>query len=215
MTKRITIDFVSDVSCPWCAIGLAGLEQALANAADELDAEIRFHPYELNPRMPAGGQNIVEHVAQKYGSTLEESEANRTLLKTRAAEAGFDMAMTADSRIYNTIDAHRLLHWAALQGRQKALKAALFRSNFTENRDISDHAVLAAAAHAAGLDVSKARDVLASDQYHDEVREVVEHWRANGITSVPSIIFNGLYLVSGGLPAKEFAKILRKVAAEI
>ena len=169
MTKHVKIDFVSDVSCPWCAVGLAGLEEALSRNADGIDAEITFHPYELNPGMPRGGQNIVEHVAEKYGSTLAQSEANRAVLRARAADAGFDMAIDADSRIYNTFDAHRLLHWARLQGRQLELKKALFTENFTKNRDISDYGVLSDAVAAAGLDASEAEAVLHSGLYAGDV----------------------------------------------
>jgi len=214
MTKHIKIDFISDVTCPWCAIGLAGLKRALQNSADVIDAEIVFHPYELNPTMPSGGQNIVEHVAEKYGATRAQSDANRSVLVARAADAGFDMAIDENSRIYNSFDAHRLLHWAKLQGRQMQLKNALFIANFTNNRDLGDHAVLVQAAATAGLDVSEARMVLESDQYAAEVRSEVDHWKSRGIHSVPSIILDGRQLISGGLPVKEFEEILRTFATE-
>ncbi len=135
MTAHLKIDFVSDVACPWCIIGLSVLEEAVARSADALDVEIAFQPFELNPTMPAGGQNIGEHIAQKYGSTREQSAANRAMIVGRAAELGFTMAMTDDSRIYNTFDAHRLLHWAGIEGRQSALKHALFAVNFTDNAE--------------------------------------------------------------------------------
>lgn len=214
MTQHLQIDFISDVSCPWCAIGLAGLNKALSGVSADLDATITFHPYELNPGMPAGGENIVDHVARKYGSTLAQSESNRQVLKSRAADVGFDMAITADSRIYNTFDAHRLLHWAGTKGQQAALKQALFDVNFTENRDPGDPAVLEDAAVRAGLDAAEAREVMQSDRYAADVHEEVDRWRARGIASVPSIVINGRYLVSGGLPAADFEKILRNVAAE-
>ena len=134
MTKPLKIDFVSDVSCPWCVIGLRGLEEALARAADAVEARITFQPFELNPAMPAEGQNIVEHIAQKYGSSPEQSAANRKAIRDRAASVGFTMATTEQSRIYNTFDAHRLLHWAALQGRQKELKHGLFAAYFTDGQ---------------------------------------------------------------------------------
>jgi predicted DsbA family dithiol-disulfide isomerase len=132
MARPMKIDFVSDVSCPWCIIGLRGLEEALARAGDIVDANIRFQPFELNPDMPPEGQNIVEHIAQKYGSTPEQSAANREMIRARAAAVGFTMAMSDQSRIYNTFDAHRLLHWAEQEGRQAALKHALFDAYFTE-----------------------------------------------------------------------------------
>lgn len=125
------IDFVSDVSCPWCIIGLGGLEEALARVGDLVDAEITLQPFELNPDMPPEGQNIGEHIFQKYGATPEQSAANREQIRARAAEVGFTIATTPDSRIYNTFDAHRLLHWAGLEGRQLPLKHALFEAYFT------------------------------------------------------------------------------------
>ena len=170
MIAHLKIDFVSDIACPWCIIGLRAREEALAQSADALDAEIAFQPFELNPTMPFGGQNIGEHVAQKYGSTREQSAANRVMIVGRAAELGFTMAMNDDSRIYNTFDAHRLLHWAGIEGRQSALKHALFDANFTDGADPGDHQVLVAAAAKAGLDPVAAGDVLSSGRYADEVR---------------------------------------------
>src|ERR1700735_2790149 len=130
MGQLMKIDFVSDVSCPWCIIGLRGLEEALARTGDVVDAEISFQPFELNPGMPPEGQNLVEHIPQKYGSTPEQSAANREMIRARAAALGFTMAMSDQSRIYNTFDAHRLLHWAEQSGRQAALKHKLFEAYF-------------------------------------------------------------------------------------
>ncbi len=152
MPRPMKIDFVSDVSCPWCIIGLRGLEEALAKTGDVVDARITFQPFELNPAMPPEGQNIVEHVAQKYGSTPEQSAANREMIRARAAELGFTMRGTDQSRIYNTFDAHRLLHWAGIEGHQAALKRALFDAYFTDQLDPSNHDVLVAVAEKAGLD---------------------------------------------------------------
>lgn len=162
MTAHLKIDFVSDIACPWCIIGLRALEEALARAADALDAEIVFQPFELNPAMPAGGQNIGEHIAEKYGSTPEQSAANRAMIVDRARDLGFTMAMTETSRIYNTFDAHRLLHWAQIEGGQAALKHALFTANLTDNVDPGDHRVLVDAAAKAGLDPVAAEEVLRS-----------------------------------------------------
>ena len=157
MTKPMKIDFVSDVSCPWCVIGLGGLEQALAKLGDVVQAEIRFQPFELNPAMPHEGQNIGEHIAQKYGSTPAQSAAARQMIRDRAAEVGFTMAMNENSRIYNTFDAHRLLHWAGIEGRQAPLKHALFEAYFTKGLSPGDRDVLVAAAEQAGLDPAAAR----------------------------------------------------------
>ncbi|RXD02429.1 DsbA family oxidoreductase [Sphingomonas sp. UV9] len=213
MTAHLKIDFVSDIACPWCIIGLRALEEALARAADALDAEIVFQPFELNPAMPAGGQNIGEHIAEKYGSTREQSAANRAMIVDRARELGFTMVMTDASRIYNTFDAHRLLHWAQIEGRQGALKHALFTANFTDNADPGDHRVLVDAAAAVGLDPVAAEEMLSSGRYADEVRAAEELWRARGINAVPAIVINDRHLISGGQPVEVFEQALRQIAA--
>jgi len=215
MTKPITIDFVSDVSCPWCIIGLRGLEKALERLGDLVDADIRFQPFELNPHMPAGGQNLVEHVAQKYGSTPQQFKERRALIRERAAELGFTIALSSqDGRVYNTFDAHRLLHWASLEGRQHELKLALFEAYFTQCLDPSDHGVLADAAEKAGLDREAATEVLVSGRHADEVRGAEHFWQAKGISAVPAVIINGRYLISGGQPAEVFENAVRKIAAD-
>lgn len=214
MTRPIKIDFVSDVSCPWCIIGLRGLEEALARTSDAVEAEITFQPFELNPAMPKGGQNIVEHVAQKYGATPEQSAATRGVIRDRAAAVGFTMAMSEQSRIYNTFDAHRLLHWAELEGRQKELKHGLFRAYFTNGQDPSSHEVLARVASEAGLDPDEAREVLASGRYAAEVRQAEALWRSRGIEGVPAIVIDDRYLISGGHPPEAFEQALRRIAAE-
>jgi predicted DsbA family dithiol-disulfide isomerase len=215
MTQHLKIDFVSDVACPWCVIGLRGLEQALANAADAVEADITFQPFELNPRMPAAGQNLVEHITEKYGSTAERSAASRAMIRSRGAEVGFTFNMSDESRIYNTFDAHRLLHWAGTIGRQQELKLALFRANFTDGANLSDHAVLVEAAVAAGLDGDQAREVLALGRYAKEVRNAELEWTSRGIRSVPAIVINGKWLISGGQPAETFEQALRGIAAEV
>ena len=214
MTKPLKIDFVSDVSCPWCVIGLGGLETALQRLDGVVEADIHFQPFELNPSMPPEGQNIVEHITGKYGSTREQSAANREAIKARAAGVGFAMATSEDSRIYNTFDAHRLLHWAGIVGGQAALKHALFEAYFTLGQNMSDPAVLAAAAEKAGLDGSAAREVLASGRYAEEVRAAERRWQAAGINSVPAVVINDRYLISGGQPPEAFEQALRSIAAE-
>jgi predicted DsbA family dithiol-disulfide isomerase len=214
VTKPMKIDFVSDVVCPWCVIGLGGLEAALARVGDLVDATITFQPFELNPNMPPEGQNLREHVFEKYGATPEQSAANREQIRARAAEVGFTMATTPDSRIYNTFDAHRLLHWAGLEGRQLQLKHALFEAYFTRGENPSDHEVLVAAAERAGLDPAAAREVLASGRFADHVRNLERQWWEAGISSVPAVIINEKYLISGGQPAATFERALRSIAAE-
>lgn len=213
MIQPMKIDFVSDVSCPWCVIGLYGLERALERTRDVVAAEITFQPFELNPHMPAEGQNTLEHVMQKYGSTADEIAGNRERIRERAAEVGFSIRYSDDSRIYNTFDAHRLLHWAQLEGRQAELKRALFTAYFTEGRNVSDPAVLADLAASAGLDRAAAAEVLGSGRYAAEVRAAEESWRRNDINAVPAVIINGRYLISGGQPPEAFEQAIRKIAA--
>lgn len=214
MPRPLKIDFVSDVSCPWCIIGLKGLEEALARTSGLVDAQITFQPFELNPGMAPEGENIGEHIARKYGSTPEQSAANRAMIRDRAAALGFAMNSSAESRIYNTFDAHRLLHWAAIEGKQAALKHALFTAYFTDQQDPSNHDVLVAAAEKAGLDGAAARDVLASGRYAEDVRAAEQLWQSRGINSVPAIVIEDKWLISGGQPPEAFEQALRQIAAE-
>lgn len=227
--KTLKIDFVSDVVCPWCVVGLGGLETALERLEPEgIAADIAFQPFELNPQIAPEGENIVEHIGRKYGSTPEQSAANREAIRARAAEAwknlkspisggvGFDMRMTEASRIWNTFDAHRLLHWAheTAPDRQKALKHALFTAHFTDNKNITDAGVLTQAAQDAGLDRAEAAEVLASGRYAQAVRQAEELWRSRGITSVPAVVVQDKYLISGGQPPEVFEQALRRIADE-
>jgi predicted DsbA family dithiol-disulfide isomerase len=214
MPKPMKIDFVSDVSCPWCIIGLRGLEEALARTGDLIAADITFQPFELNPQMGKAGQNIGDHIAEKYGSSPEQSAANRTIIRDRAAALGFTINMSDTSRIYNTFDAHRLLHWAEGEDKQAALKHALFEAYFTDQQDPSDPAVLVAAATKAGLDPVRAGEILAGDAYAADVRAAEQLWQSRGIQAVPAIVINDRYLISGGQPAEAFESALREIAAE-
>jgi predicted DsbA family dithiol-disulfide isomerase len=212
--KPMRIDFVSDVVCPWCVIGLKSLETALDRASDVIAAEIHFQPFELNPQMPPEGQNVAEHIAQKYGSNPERSAATRDHIRSAAAEFGFTMATNGESRIYNTFDAHRLLHWAGLAGRQAELKLKLFEAYFSNGQNPSDAPTLVAIAASAGLDADAAHEVLASGAYADDVRRDEAHWRDQGINAVPSIIIDGKYMITGGQPVEAFERALRRIAAE-
>lgn len=214
MTTPLKIDFVSDVSCPWCVIGLRSLEQALERIGSDTGADIHFQPFELNPQMPPEGQDIAEHLAQKYGSTREQLLRNQEAIRARGAELGFTFDMGKRSRVYNTFDAHRLLHWAELEGRQRELKRALFAAYFTDGRDPSDREVLIELATQAGLDPVRAREILELDLYADEVRERERFYGERGIQAVPSVIVNDQYLIQGGQPVEVFERALREIAAE-
>ena len=207
------IDFVSDVSCPWCVIGLKSLEDALGRVSGEVQAELHFQPFELNPQMPAEGQDIGEHLAEKYGSTPEQLERNREMIRARGQEVGFTFTVGARNRIYNTFDAHRLLHWAEEEGRQLALKEALFKAYFTDGESPGSHEVLTRVAGEVGLDATRAADILASDDYADAVREREQFYLQQGIHSVPAVIINDKHLISGGQPAEVFERALRQIAA--
>ncbi|HIV70986.1 MAG TPA: DsbA family oxidoreductase [Candidatus Aquabacterium excrementipullorum] len=208
------IDFVSDVSCPWCAIGLKALEEAIERIGPSVSVEIHFQPFELNPDMPAGGQDITEHLVQKYGITPEQADSNREGIRQRGRQVGFDFNMERRGRIYNTFDAHRLLHWAGLQGRQRELKHALFETYFTEGMDPSDHGVLTALAVKVGLNQSDVRELLAGDAFAQQVREHERFYAEQGIRSVPSVIINDRHLIQGGQPVELFEQALRQIVAE-
>jgi predicted DsbA family dithiol-disulfide isomerase len=213
MTAHIEIDFVSDVACPWCAIGLAGLEESLRRSADAISATIRFQPFELHPSMPPGGENIDEFIGGRYSADTARLEAMRADVRARAANVGVEFNQNASSRIYNTFDAHRLLQWAMESGKQLALKHALFKANFADNADISSHAILICAAVTAGLDAAEAEAVLTSGRYAAGVREAEQLWMSRGIQAVPAIIVNGQWLISGGQTPETFEKTLRQIIA--
>ncbi|MCV2371285.1 DsbA family oxidoreductase [Roseateles oligotrophus] len=209
------IDFVSDVSCPWCAIGLKSLEQALLKLP-ELKVELHFQPFELNPQMAAEGEEINAHLARKYGASPAQLEQTREAIRQRGAELGFAFTKGARDRIYNTFDAHRLLHWAGQQNPdlQQRLKLALLKAYFTEGKNPGSHAVLLEAAVGVGLDAQAAARLLASNDLADEVREAEAFWQAQGISSVPAVIINRRHLISGGQPPDVFEQALRQIAAE-
>ena len=211
MSSRMKIDFVSDVSCPWCAVGLKALEAALARLAPTVSADLHFQPFELNPQMGPEGQDVIEHITQKYGQSADIGRSQEAL-QARGAALGFHFDFQRRSRIYNTFDAHRLLHWAAGQGKQQALKNALFAAYFTEGRDPSNHAVLVSVAGSAGLDEQRAREILASDEFAREVREREQYYTGLGIHAVPAVIINDRHLIQGGQPPEVFEQALRQLA---
>jgi predicted DsbA family dithiol-disulfide isomerase len=212
MKKPIKIDFVSDVSCPWCAIGLQSLQTALQRLEGELDATLTFQPFELNPQMVPEGEDITAHLHQKYGSTPEQAAAARENIRARGEALGFTFNMDKRGRIYNTFNAHRLLHWAEGEGKQVELKKALLTAYFTDGENPSDSAVLVRVAASVGLDAARAQAILNSDEFTDEVRAQERFYQQHGINSVPAIILNDQHLISGGQPPEVFEQALRQIA---
>ena len=217
MTARtLKIDFVSDVACPWCAVGLASFETALRRLDGEVAVDLHFQPFELNPKMGPEGQDVAEHLAQKYGSTAEQQAKAREGIRQRGAEVGFTFSPTGRGRVWNTFDAHRLLHWAGLQGAkaQRDLKMALLESYHGQGRSPADHASLIDAVKQAGLDAAEAKLVLDEGRYAQEVRASEEHFQSLGIHAVPAVIINDRHLIQGGQPPEAFEQALRQLAAQ-
>ncbi|MDC0738682.1 DsbA family oxidoreductase [Cognatishimia sp. SS12] len=206
----LRIDIVSDVMCPWCIVGYKQLERALIDSGTE--AEIYWHPFELNPQMGPTGQNLREHITEKYGSTAEQSEEVRTRLTELGETLGFDFKFADDSRIYNTFSAHQLIHWAGEQGKSHALKQALFAAYFTDGRDVSQHDVLADVAAGIGLDRAEALAVLQDGRFADEVRNKEDFWASRGISGVPAMIFDRQHLVTGAQGTDTYRRFLTQLA---
>jgi predicted DsbA family dithiol-disulfide isomerase len=213
----LRIDFVSDVACPWCAVGLASLQQALGRLDGQVQAEIHLQPFELNPDLAREGEDAGEHIMRKYGINEAQMETNRAAIRERAAALGFAYNVGRGSRVWNTFDAHRLLHWAELQDNARALelKEALLRAYFTDNENVSDREVLLRIAESTGLDGSEARRVLDSGEYADEVRAQERRFQQAGIHSVPATIVNSTWLISGGQPPEVFEQALREISARV
>ena len=205
------IDFVSDVACPWCAVGLLALEQALQRIGPQLQVQLHFQPFELNPQMPPEGEDAVQHLARKYGASPEQLAATRETLRQRGAELGFVFGERA--RIWNTFDAHRLLHWAGLEDRQRELKHALLSAYHTHGDNVGATEVLLRLCAEVGLDASRAAAILAGDEFAAEVLDAERRWQALGIHSVPSVIIDGRHLIQGGQPSEAFERALRELAA--
>jgi predicted DsbA family dithiol-disulfide isomerase len=206
------LQFVSDVACPWCAIGLNSLEFALKRIGDDAAVDLEVEPFELNPDMPPEGEDVLEYVGRKYGSSAAELSARHALIRERGAAVGFTFGQR--TRIWNTFDAHRLLHWAGLEGRKRELKHALLAAYHTRGENPGSREVLLRVATEVGLEVERARAVLDSGEYGAEVRERIRHWQQLGIHSVPSIVVDGRYLIQGGQPPEAFEQALREIAAE-
>ena len=215
-TERLApmrIDFVSDVACPWCAVGLNSLEKALQAVAGDIPIDLHFQPFELNPTMDAAGKDAAEYLKAKYGMSDAQLAHNRGVLHERGAAVGFGFGERL--RVWNTFDAHRLLHWAGLHSpdTQRALKHALLKAYHGEGLDPSDPALLARLAGEAGLDPAEAATVVSEGRYADEVRAAESQWQQAGIHSVPSIVIDRQHLIQGGQPPEVFEQALRQLAA--
>ena len=210
--KTLQIDIVSDVVCPWCAIGYGNLQQALSKLSQSVDAKIEWHPFQLNPYMGKEGQEINEHISEKYGLSDQQMQDNKQNIQNMGKLAGFEMSFDKRGRIYNTLDCHVLLHFAQEQGKQTELKLALFKAYFTDGKNVSDRAVLIEAAESVGLDKTEAQAALNNEQYKKNVQEEELKFKSMGISSVPAFIINNKYLISGGQPVENFVQSLTNIA---
>jgi len=211
--KTIQIDIVSDVVCPWCAIGFANLNTALKELTESVEAQVEWHPFQLNPNMGKAGQDINEHLTEKYGLSAEKLNDNRQHITSIGKKSGVEFKLGERGRIYNTLDCHILLHWAGEQGKQTQLKLALFKAYFSEGLDISDQAVLLDVVASVGLDKNMAQQVLSEGQYKLLVQEQEAKYKSMGIQSVPAFIINNEYLLSGGQPVAAFKQALQEIMA--
>ena len=208
----LRIDVVSDITCPWCAIGLQALDQAIARVGETVSVELHLHPFELNPDMPPEGEAIEHYASRKYGASADEIQRRQLLIRERGAQVGLQLATR--THVYNTFDAHRLLHWAGLEGRQYALKQALLAAYHIRGENPARHEVLLSAAREVGLDVQRAHELLASDTFADEVRASTQHWQERGVNSVPTMVFDQRYLVQGGQSVEGYEQLMRRITAE-
>ncbi len=212
--NKMSIEIVSDVMCPWCAIGYKNLEKALHALENDIDADISWHAFELNPDMPVAGQNLREHLMEKYGITPEQSDENRERISAMGAQAGFTFNFADDGIMINSFDCHRLLTWAKGQGKQTDLKLALFKAHFTDNKRLNDVEILLDVVASVGLDRTAAAVVLDSDEFAQEVRDEQRRMHQMGIQSVPTFIINQKYAINGGQPADVFKQALQQIQQE-
>lgn len=206
---RLDIAFVSDVACPWCAIGLASLDKALARLGGEVEATVRPEPFELNPDMGPEGAEVVPYLTRKYGRTPGQIAQVQARIRESGAAVGFSFGDRKHVR--NTFDAHRMLHWAGLEGRAVELKRALLRAYHGEGRNPGATDVLVELAGAAGLDAARAKSIVESDEFAAEVRERERLWLKRGVTGVPFVVVNDTYAIEGAQPPEAFEQALRQI----
>jgi predicted DsbA family dithiol-disulfide isomerase len=207
MKPTIKIDYVSDIACPWCAVGLGNLNQAIDQLSDQVNFEVHFRPFELNPNMPKGGQDTIEHLTEKYGLTAEQVKTNQANIRAKALEAGFEFHPEGRKRVYNTFDAHRLLHWAGQEfglEKQAILKKELLNTYFCLAVNLDDQHNLLDAVTRSGLDQDRALEILKNNEFAKEVRTEEATYTNAGINSVPAIILNNQYLMQGAQPSESF-----------
>ncbi len=205
------IDFISDVVCPWCAVGLWALQEAIRRTG--IDAELHMQPFELNPDMPPGGCDLTDHLGKKYGRSPLELAKTHEMIGARGAAVGFTFDWQKRARIVNTFDAHRLIYWAALEGRDVSLARALMRAYHGEGRDVSDHATLVGIARDANFDAEGARAVLEADAYADVVRRTEQQWNDLEVAGVPTVIIDGKHVISGAQVSPVYEAALRQLTA--
>lgn len=212
MSRTVKIDFVSDVVCPWCALGATALEQAISNLAGEVQVQLTYKPFELNPDMPAEGEHAIAHMMRKYGRSAEQVADRNAMIIERGAQIGFHFDLEKRSHFHNTFDAHRLLFWAATQGLQRPLKRALLKAYFSDGQNPNDHATLVTLASAVGLDSQRAQAVLAKREFATEVRELERFYQQRGIDSVPAMVINDQQLIAGSQSVAYYEQALRQAA---
>ena len=210
----IKIDYVSDIACPWCAVGFGNLNKAMAQLNDRANFEIHFRPFELNPNMPLGGQDAIEHLTEKYGLSVEQVKANQSNIRSKAIEAGFEFHPEGRKRVYNTFDAHRLLHWAGKEfnlEKQASLKRELLNTYFCLAVNLDDKKNIIDAVIRSGLDPIRAQEILDSSEFSREVKEEEMTYLNAGINSVPAIILNDQYLLQGAQPPESFVSAFEQL----
>ena len=214
MSRVVKIDFVSDVVCPWCALGATALDQAIENLAGDVMVELTFKPFELNPDMPAEGEHAVQHMMRKYGRTADQVASRNEMVVARGVEVGFHFDLEKRSHFYNTFDAHRLLFWANAEGLQIALKKALLKAYFSDGQNLADQETLVRLADEVGLDSNRAREVLTKGEFASEVRELERFYQQRGINSVPAMVLNDRQLVTGSQSVEHYEEVIRQMARE-
>jgi predicted DsbA family dithiol-disulfide isomerase len=214
MTKKIKLDIISDVVCPWCIVGYNNLQAAIAELGLQDQVEIEWQPFELNPDMPEEGEDLRQHVARKYGASAEDSARARENIKQKGAEHGFEFNYFDEMKMVNTFESHILLDYAKEMGKQTELKLRLFSAFFTEQNDVSDRTVLREALESVGLNGAEGIKRLDDKRYQSEVRQAQQAWTQAGISSVPTVVFNRTSMVSGAHPVESFKQILTELSQQ-